>query len=226
MHKSEVTIARRKRLFEAGRCPLHGDYLRFTRCVEFRDATYFCQEKNCRFFGIDSGPALTLKVAEEFKGLFEVAIADPAVLGISHRKKGNKSRWSRAWLKTLGHCFYCGQGMTLDETTVDHFIPSSVGGSGKPENLVPSCLRCNCAKGNHSIEDYRFALQMRAFEIENEIAFTRAQYHFLLKSGMDIGLPSHRFWFERVGLKGPTCIFHPVKQSTSAEGGGGDGDSI
>lgn len=51
-------------------------------------------------------------------------------------------------------CAYCGVKLFLQSEnknrnlTVDHFIPSSRGGSDKMNNLVASCRVCNAAKGN------------------------------------------------------------------------------
>lgn len=46
------------------------------------------------------------------------------------------------------NCHYCGDELHLLESTVDHVIPRSRGGSDEIENLVLSCGPCNRAKGN------------------------------------------------------------------------------
>lgn len=46
--------------------------------------------------------------------------------------------------KVLGaQCFYCGE---RDGDTLDHLLPSSLGGRTTVENTVPSCEPCNAAK--------------------------------------------------------------------------------
>lgn len=41
--------------------------------------------------------------------------------------------------------------------TIDHKIPRNNGGTNAWENLVLSCLFCNCQKGVKSYEDYKIA---------------------------------------------------------------------
>lgn len=55
------------------------------------------------------------------------------------------------WEKTDGRCFYCG-GEAL---TVDHVFPVSKGGTHSATNLLPACGRCNSAKRDRHIDDFR-----------------------------------------------------------------------
>lgn len=57
--------------------------------------------------------------------------------------------------KTGGKCYYCGYAMAYGKFTVDHYIAQSLGGTNKPENLVPCCLDCNGNKANLTIDDWR-----------------------------------------------------------------------
>lgn len=51
-------------------------------------------------------------------------------------------------LKRDNHtCRYCGAKAPGATLTVDHVIPSSLGGSDKPSNLVAACRDCNAGKG-------------------------------------------------------------------------------
>lgn len=47
--------------------------------------------------------------------------------------------------------------------TVDHIVPLSKGGDWRLSNLLPSCDRCNNAKGNMDIEQYRLSLPRKSF---------------------------------------------------------------
>ncbi len=49
--------------------------------------------------------------------------------------------WEAAW---SGSCFRCGK---TPARGVDHIVPKARGGRNVPENLQPSCLSCNLAKG-------------------------------------------------------------------------------
>ena len=61
---------------------------------------------------------------------------------ITYKKKGNKQ------------CFYCGRKISSDQINVDHMIPQDVGGPTIPNNLVPSCNKCNNTKSNMTLEQY------------------------------------------------------------------------
>src|SRR4051812_40636672 len=43
-------------------------------------------------------------------------------------------------------CRYCGATAPDVKLNVDHVIPQSLGGSDKPDNLVPPCADCNAGK--------------------------------------------------------------------------------
>ncbi len=46
-------------------------------------------------------------------------------------------------------CAYCGKPLySPEETTIDHIIPKSRGGSNHFRNLIPACLPCNRERGN------------------------------------------------------------------------------
>jgi hypothetical protein len=47
-------------------------------------------------------------------------------------------------------CVYCGIKHDPDELTIDHVRPRSLGGHSFTTNLVPSCRKCNQAKGSNN----------------------------------------------------------------------------
>jgi len=49
-------------------------------------------------------------------------------------------------------CAYCGKKM--NKLTIDHIVPISKGGKHSANNVVPACLRCNCAKGTKTTEEW------------------------------------------------------------------------
>ena len=61
------------------------------------------------------------------------------------------------------HCWYCGcklrkpadAGYWPDRKTRDHVIPRSRLARGVPAITVPCCQRCNLAKGDSSLEEFR-----------------------------------------------------------------------
>jgi 5-methylcytosine-specific restriction endonuclease McrA len=63
------------------------------------------------------------------------------------RDSGSTRQWRKIRERVLRSgqfiCVYCGQ----EADTVDHVIPRRLGGNDSDDNLVPSCKRCNLAKG-------------------------------------------------------------------------------
>lgn len=50
-----------------------------------------------------------------------------------------------------GHCAYCGEPLSClveggADTTFDHIIPVTRGGTNEPKNLIAACRNCNSAK--------------------------------------------------------------------------------
>ena len=55
-------------------------------------------------------------------------------------------------------CQFCGKDLLADEqslrqATVDHFIPTKLGGNGNNKNLVACCFLCNQAKGSFPVAE-------------------------------------------------------------------------
>jgi 5-methylcytosine-specific restriction endonuclease McrA len=46
------------------------------------------------------------------------------------------------------HCRYCGLGSDEVTITVDHVIPTALGGTDDPSNLVAACRDCNSGKAS------------------------------------------------------------------------------
>lgn len=56
--------------------------------------------------------------------------------------------------KTAGTCTYCGAPLELATFHMDHLIPKSRGGSGRRDNLAPSCGPCNVKKGAKTAQEF------------------------------------------------------------------------
>ncbi len=50
-------------------------------------------------------------------------------------------------------CFYCGEKVTPENSTLDHLVPQSKGGKHTKENLKTSCLVCNSIKSGKTYEE-------------------------------------------------------------------------
>lgn len=53
--------------------------------------------------------------------------------------------WQRILLSFHGSCAYCGEYVRLPN--IEHLIPICRGGGTDAQNVVPSCWKCNAAKG-------------------------------------------------------------------------------
>lgn len=50
-------------------------------------------------------------------------------------------------------CKYCGDGVTRENSTLDHVLPVSKGGTNDPENLATCCFICNSIKSGRTYEE-------------------------------------------------------------------------
>jgi len=71
----------------------------------------------------------------------------------SRRKNAEGILTAQDWLTILEQhkyrCYYCRKRKI--KLTLDHVIPLSKGGRNSPENIVPACQSCNCAKRDKMI---------------------------------------------------------------------------
>ncbi|WP_289286133.1 HNH endonuclease [Parablautia intestinalis] len=56
--------------------------------------------------------------------------------------------------KSGGHCELCGQQLLLENMTLDHIVPLSMGGEDSMENLQAACYACNQFKSNILPDDF------------------------------------------------------------------------
>lgn len=76
-------------------------------------------------------------------------------------------------------CRYCGASAPDATLTVDHVVPTSLGGSDTPDNLVSACRDCNSGKASSSpdapvVEDVK-ALDMQWAGAIKRVAAKRAR---------------------------------------------------
>jgi 5-methylcytosine-specific restriction endonuclease McrA len=50
-------------------------------------------------------------------------------------------------------CFYCGERVTEENITLDHYEPLSKGGTNAKENLKTACLQCNSIKSGKTYDE-------------------------------------------------------------------------
>lgn len=73
----------------------------------------------------------------------------------------------QVWLKSNGHCSYCGLPLLpFTNFTIDHVHPVSDGGTNEFANLVPCCKNCNSRKHAMPVETFRIRCGGGLFWIE------------------------------------------------------------
>ncbi len=58
-------------------------------------------------------------------------------------------------LKGYDRCCYCGEKLTNKNRTLDHMYPRRWGGISIPENLLPSCKKCNQDKKDMTYQQFQ-----------------------------------------------------------------------
>lgn len=126
----------------------------------------------------------------------------------AHKHQGMRTpQRMRAYLKTDGHCYYCGlvlktdaelYGLSSGHTNrmcIDHVVATSIGGGNEDENLVAACRICNSAKREMPLDKYRARLAMRAV---GRPEFTDEQIEWLEANGFVFPeLEEYAFFGER-----------------------------
>jgi len=75
----------------------------------------------------------------------------PAVLILKeYHKKRVSVRYSKmnVFIRDRFRCTYCNEEVTHKTATIDHVLPTSLGGKSTFENTVCACSTCNGKKGN------------------------------------------------------------------------------
>lgn len=57
--------------------------------------------------------------------------------------------------KYKARCWYCGDQLTRANWSRDHLVPRCHGGATMLGNIVECCRRCNNAKGDLTLEEFR-----------------------------------------------------------------------
>lgn len=83
---------------------------------------------------------------------FEVCV--PRVLRLLHYDRLPKQRVRlnrrNIFARDANRCQYCGKRFATSELSLDHVVPTCLGGGASWENLVCACVRCNVRKGGRT----------------------------------------------------------------------------
>ena len=201
MSKKQSLTDRLNRLND-GRCPIHGIWMSQV------DGWYYPDDREpYTIVGCPRSDCEARAKANSFDGPWELLpeclyLLDERYAPPTPNRKETVSALPRAkkteiWDKTEGRCYYCGLNLAQNNTfCVDHLFPQIKGGGHGIDNVVPSCRKCNSAKGAKTLEEFRFHRRMQKFAKQNGVWFTFAQVEYLKSIGVELDIPTHIFWFE------------------------------
>ena len=66
----------------------------------------------------------------------------------------NKQKLYKLLNITNGICYLCGQPLSVDDVTLDHIIPKSLGGGSEHANKLPTHTICNGMKSDMTYEQF------------------------------------------------------------------------
>jgi hypothetical protein len=69
-----------------------------------------------------------------------------------------RAQWRARRIEDDPHCDFCRRPLNFKKSTVDHATPISRGGTDTPDNWLLACRRCNEAKDDETVEEYRARL--------------------------------------------------------------------
>lgn len=64
-------------------------------------------------------------------------------------------------LKGNRKCYYCGRIVEPSQITLDHVYAKGLGGPTIPQNMVPSCKKCNEEKENMTPDQFRVYMSLK-----------------------------------------------------------------
>lgn len=133
--------------------PVHITQLKHAFCLLFRNVAKAVDEEY-QLFDFASWSDLAAVVGHETIGLVDRKIRVPRVILLTayNRMPSRDIRFSRINILIRDNytCQYCHKQFSKSSLNLDHVIPRSKGGLSTWENVVASCLRCNCRKGGQT----------------------------------------------------------------------------
>ena len=92
--------------------------------------------------------------AEARKNKFALSMVKRDKSGKIKRKSYPESTRKLIYLNANGKCELCGRSILMEDMTIDHVNPLSLGGEDDVENLACTCFACNTFKGNIQPDDF------------------------------------------------------------------------
>jgi hypothetical protein len=88
----------------------------------------------------------------------------------------SSNKTDRIIKKTQGLCGYCGCVVDSKNFSIDHIVPKNKSGTNSEDNLILSCLSCNCRKGAKTLSDFRLSEQWRHIYLEVGLSINQIRW--------------------------------------------------
>lgn len=131
--------------------------VRAALCLLYRSAARAVDPSEWTLHDFDSWANLLVDEAEPCVRTVEFRLKVPEILLLNlydsvPRRRVTFSR-KNIYRRDRFACQYCGAHPALDQLTVDHVVPRSLGGRTSWINCVVSCVRCNRRKSNRTLAE-------------------------------------------------------------------------
>lgn len=114
-------------------------------------------DREYQTFDFQSWSRLSVAVGDDSIGTVDRIMRVPRVILLQayDRLPKKQVRFSRfnIFARDKCVCQYCGKRCSKNELNLDHVIPRSRGGQTTWENVVCSCVPCNCRKGGRTPQE-------------------------------------------------------------------------
>ena len=114
------------------------------------------EEKNCIVIGDTTrkGTLYTLRLPHEIPLVIEkIKSTQEGVNTEADDYFNNPEKRKELFEREDYTCFYCGEKVTSENSTLDHLLPQWKGGNHFKDNLKTACLTCNSIKSGKSYEE-------------------------------------------------------------------------
>jgi hypothetical protein len=94
--------------------------------------------------------------------------------------------WKQAFLAHDARCVFCPTSSTIDFTktlddylmsSIDHLVPTALGGANRPDNMVPACIICNFYKKDLVPIDFSSLTETREEDGKRYVRATKVEVY-------------------------------------------------
>ncbi|MBM3287260.1 MAG: HNH endonuclease [Candidatus Eisenbacteria bacterium] len=131
--------------------------VRTALCLLYRAAARAVHPGDASLHDFDSWASLAVAEGEPHVRAVRYRLKVPEIVLLSHYAEVPRRRvtFSRrnVYRRDRNICQYCGAKPPIEDLTVDHVLPRSLGGRTSWTNCVLSCVKCNRRKSNRTLAE-------------------------------------------------------------------------